>query len=84
MVVSNEKHEKELSNLHKKAEQRREEVEALEMKVKWAQNKLKVELDSHKVKLTYFIFRHVCYMYTLFILLLHHNRYAHSITTYSH
>ena len=41
--------ETEASSLQKEIEQLKEEVSSQGIKVKWAQNKLKTELDSHKV-----------------------------------
>ena len=39
---------KETNKLNKKLEKQKEEADGAEIKVKWAQNKLKTELDAHK------------------------------------
>ena len=41
--------ETEASSLQKEIDQLKEEVSSQGIKVKWAQNKLKTELDGHKV-----------------------------------
>ena len=45
----NESLDNQLSKLNKKVDQQKEEIDGYEIKVKWAQNKLKTELESHKV-----------------------------------
>ena len=49
IISLNEQFEKDIVKLTKKAEQHKEEMEGQEIKVKWSQNKLKTELEVHKV-----------------------------------
>jgi hypothetical protein len=40
-----------MSNLQRELDKHREMVSSSDVRIKWAQNKLKAELDGHKVKL---------------------------------
>ncbi|XP_057307280.1 coiled-coil domain-containing protein 186-like isoform X2 [Hydractinia symbiolongicarpus] len=48
LVAENETLVKDISKLNKKIETHKDDTEAQDMKVKWAQNKLKIETDAHK------------------------------------
>ena len=54
VIVANESLEKEIAKLKENAKKHKEELEAYETKAKWSQNKLKAELESHKVFLVTF------------------------------
>ena len=47
---------KEVANLHKEQEKLKEAVSSAEYRIKWFQNKLKDELENHKVNCLYFFF----------------------------
>lgn len=49
LIAENETLLKDISKLNKKIETHKDDTEAQDMKIKWAQNKLKIETDAHKV-----------------------------------
>lgn len=48
LIAENETLLKDISKLNKKIETHKDDTEAQDMKIKWAQNKLKIETDAHK------------------------------------